>query len=70
VHDRGMGIRSSELPAVQKKFVRGRMTRTSGSGLGLAIVTRIVADHRGLFVLESEYGVGTTACVGLPVATD
>jgi signal transduction histidine kinase len=70
VHDAGMGIPASELPAVQKKFVRGRMTRTSGSGLGLAIVTRIVADHRGLFALESEYGVGTTACVGLPVAVD
>jgi signal transduction histidine kinase len=70
VHDYGVGIPASELLAVRKKFIRGRATRASGSGLGLAIVTRIVADHRGLFVLESEEGVGSTARVGLPVIGD
>jgi signal transduction histidine kinase len=68
VRDRGAGISATELPAVRGKFVRGRFTRAHGSGLGLAIVSRIVADHRGSFTLESELGAGTVATVGLPIA--
>ena len=70
VRDHGVGIPADELPAIQKKFVRGRVNRAGGSGLGLAIVSRIVADHHGVFILESEYGAGSTARVGLPVAGD
>ena len=70
VQDRGTGIPADELPQVRKKFVRGRLARANGSGLGLAIVTRIVADHAGSFELESEYGTGSTARVGLPVSAD
>jgi signal transduction histidine kinase len=46
------------------------LSRTDGSGLGLAIVSRIVADHKGTFVLESSVGSGTTATVSLPMAGD
>jgi signal transduction histidine kinase len=70
VQDRGAGIPADELPLVRKKFVRGRLARANGSGLGLAIVSRIVADHAGTFVLESEHGAGSTARVGLPVVAD
>jgi len=55
---------------VRRKFVRGRLARADGSGLGLAIVSRIVADHKGTFVLESQPGSGTTAKVSLPIAGD
>jgi two-component system phosphate regulon sensor histidine kinase PhoR len=70
VHDRGAGIAADELSTVRRKFVRGRLAKASGSGLGLAIVSRIVADHRGRFVLDSEPGSGTTAKVYLPIAGD
>lgn len=70
VHDRGVGISPDELSTVRRKFTRGRLARADGSGLGLAIVSRIVADHRGLFALESEMGKGTTAKVYLPIAGD
>ena len=65
-----MGIAAEELSNVRRKFVRGRLARADGSGLGLAIVSRIVADHKGTFVLESEFGSGTTAKVSLPIAGD
>jgi two-component system phosphate regulon sensor histidine kinase PhoR len=70
VQDRGVGISPDELSTVRRKFTRGRLARADGSGLGLAIVSRIVADHRGSFALESEMGKGTTAKVYLPIAGD
>ncbi|MGH9162393.1 MAG: sensor histidine kinase, partial [Vicinamibacteraceae bacterium] len=56
VRDRGIGIPRDELPHVHRKFVRGQLSRSGGSGLGLAIVNRVVTDHGGRFVLESEPG--------------
>ena len=53
---------------MRRKFARGKLARADGSGLGLAIVSRIVADHKGTFVLDSEPGAGTTAKVYLPIA--
>jgi len=70
IQDRGVGIAPEELSNVRRKFVRGRLARADGSGLGLAIVSRIVADHKGTFVLESEFRSGTTAKVSLPITGD
>jgi signal transduction histidine kinase len=70
VQDRGVGIPADELSMVRRKFTRGRMARADGSGLGLAIVSRIVADHKGTFVIDSEPGSGTTAKVYLPIVGD
>ena len=68
VQDRGVGIAPDELSIVRRKFARGRLARADGSGLGLAIVSRIIADHKGTFVLDSEPGAGTTAKVYLPIS--
>jgi signal transduction histidine kinase len=70
IQDRGVGIAPDELTTVRRKFARGRLARADGSGLGLAIVSRIVADHKGTLVLESELGSGTSAKVYLPIAGD
>jgi signal transduction histidine kinase len=68
VQDRGVGIAPEELSIVRRKFARGKLARADGSGLGLAIVSRIIADHKGTLVLDSEPGTGTTAKVYLPVS--
>ena len=68
VQDRGVGISPEELSIVRRKFARGRLARADGSGLGLAIASRIIADHKGTFVLDSEPGAGTTAKVYLPIS--
>jgi signal transduction histidine kinase len=63
-----MGIPSEELEKVTRRFFRGRRAGSGGSGLGLAIVKRIVADHRGTLVVQSEVDIGTCVTVKLPVA--
>ena len=70
VQDHGTGISADELLTVRRKFARGKLARADGSGLGLAIVSRIIADHKGTLVLDSEPGSGTTAKVYLPMAGD
>ena len=69
VSDHGIGIHADELEIVKRKFVRGRLARQGGSGLGLAIVNRVIADHGGRLVLESNVGEGTTVRVDLPAVT-
>ncbi len=57
VRDDGPGIEPELLARLFQPFVSGR---PGGSGLGLAIVQRAVAAHRGLVLLDSAPGQGTT----------
>jgi two-component system sensor histidine kinase PilS (NtrC family) len=57
VRDDGPGIDPELQVRLFQPFVSGR---PGGSGLGLAIVERAVAAHRGLVLLDSAPGVGTT----------
>jgi signal transduction histidine kinase len=57
VRDDGPGIDPELQVRLFQPFVSGR---PGGSGLGLAIVERAVAAHRGLVMLDSAPGVGTT----------
>jgi signal transduction histidine kinase len=65
VRDEGVGIRSTELDHVTRRFFRGSGASTGGNGLGLAIVQRIVKDHDGVLTIESVEGTGTTVSVSL-----
>ena len=57
VKDDGPGIDPELQVRLFQPFVTGR---PGGSGLGLAIVERAVAAHRGLVMLDSAPGQGTT----------
>jgi signal transduction histidine kinase len=63
VRDDGPGIPEEIRNRLFDPFVSGR---TGGSGLGLAIVQRAVEAHRGLVLVESEPGAGTTFTIFLP----
>jgi two-component system sensor histidine kinase PilS (NtrC family) len=63
VVDDGVGIPAEQLDTLFQPF-HGSFRQ--GSGLGLAIVHRIVQDHRGEVVVESEVGQGTEVMVRLP----
>jgi two-component system sensor histidine kinase PilS (NtrC family) len=63
VRDNGPGIPEEIRNRLFDPFVSGR---TGGSGLGLAIVQRAVEAHRGLVLVDSGLGVGTTFTIFLP----
>jgi signal transduction histidine kinase len=70
VHDRGIGISSSEQKAIFNKFVRGSASETTGAkgtGLGLTLVKQIVEAHNGLIELKSEPGIGSTFTILIPL---
>jgi two-component system sensor histidine kinase PilS (NtrC family) len=57
VRDNGPGIDPDLQERLFQPFVSGRV---GGSGLGLAIVQRAVEAHRGLVLLDSAPGAGST----------
>jgi signal transduction histidine kinase len=67
VTDAGVGIPPDEVDRVTQKFFRGSAAVSGGSGLGLAITQRIVADHGGGLLIQSQVGVGTTVTLTLPI---
>ncbi len=65
VSDNGPGIPESLRTRLFDPFVTGR---SGGTGLGLAIVQRAVEAHRGLVLVDSTQGQGTTFTVYFPAA--
>ena len=71
VKDSGIGIPSDKLQTVFEAFkqVDGTISREfGGTGLGLSISKTIVDLMGGKIELESEFGVGTTFIVTLPLS--
>ena len=72
VRDQGVGISSSELKRIFKRFYRipgAVATRVKGTGLGLFIVRSVIARHGGKVFAESEGpGRGSTFTVQLPLS--
>ncbi len=65
VADNGPGIPAEVRDRLFDPFVTGRV---GGTGLGLAIVQRAVEAHRGLVLVDSIEGRGTTFTVYFPAA--
>lgn len=63
--DNGCGIPAENVSRIFEPYFT---TKGGGSGLGLFIVRRIVREHGGDLILESDPGRGTTARILLPLA--
>ncbi len=62
VRDQGIGMNRHEVRRVFEKFYRTQRAQQSGeagSGIGLSIVERIVEQHGGSILVESEPGKGS-----------
>lgn len=70
ISDNGVGIPSSDLPHVFKRFYRVEKTHSSkevkGTGLGLSIVNRAIEAHGGTLSVQSQPGIRTTFQITIP----
>jgi signal transduction histidine kinase len=67
VSDTGKGIKPEHLANIFRPFFT---TKGHGTGLGLSLARRIVEDHGGTILVESEVGKGSTFKVMLPAKRD
>jgi two-component system sensor histidine kinase PilS (NtrC family) len=65
VSDNGPGIPNELQSRLFEPFATGRV---GGTGLGLAIVQRAVEAHRGIVLVDTQAGRGTTFTVYFPAA--
>src|SRR5262249_36964435 len=64
VTDTGHGMTAEDIRTAFEPYFS---TKDTGLGLGLALTRKIVEDHGGHILLESEPGRGTTARIVLPL---
>lgn len=65
VRDDGPGMTEEVRARIFEPFFT---RREGGTGLGLTLVQRVIQEHRGRVVVESELGRGTVFRVNLPVS--
>ncbi|MHA7963194.1 sensor histidine kinase [Paenibacillus sp. CAU 1782] len=73
IRDNGIGIAPEDQKHIFDRFFkadRSHKRKNNGSGIGLAIVKQIVSLHGGALAVESQFGVGTTISVTLPMKQD
>jgi two-component system, NtrC family, sensor kinase len=64
--DTGSGIRKEDIEKIFEPFFTTK-PEEKGTGLGLSVSYAIIEKHSGRFAVESEFGVGTTVVIDLPI---
>ena len=64
IHDNGPGIPHQDLPLIFEPFFT---RKGAGTGLGLSITQRIIEEHHGTLIVESDGSTGTTFRISLPL---
>ncbi|WP_158598317.1 PAS domain S-box protein [Falsibacillus albus] len=65
IEDTGIGIPADRMKHLGEPFYS---TKEKGTGLGLMISNKIIKEHDGTFIIESEEGRGTKVMITLPIA--
>ncbi|GBD89653.1 sporulation kinase A [bacterium BMS3Abin04] len=69
VADEGEGIPTAILNKIKDPFFTTKRGK-GGTGLGLAVSSRIILNHNGQLLFESELNKGTKAIIKLPVTKE
>ncbi|WLR54357.1 ATP-binding protein [Mesobacillus subterraneus] len=64
IRDEGCGIDPAKLQKLGEPFYT---TKENGNGLGLMVTKKIIEEHGGRLIIESELDNGTTVTVTLPI---
>ena len=64
VSDTGRGISRDKIKNIYNPFVT---SKTYGPGLGLTFTLKTIQNHKGMILVESEKGLGTTFVIRLPI---
>jgi len=67
ISDNGCGMSEDTLKRIGTPFFT---TKKDGTGIGLSVCFKIVQDHQGKMLVESEQGKGTSFIIKLPCAHD
>lgn len=73
VTDTGAGIREEKMVGIFDTFQQGdgsSSRKWGGLGIGLALAKHIVELHKGHLAVTSEFGIGSTFTLALPVDTE
>lgn len=64
VKDQGVGVPKEHIARLGEPFYT---TKEQGTGLGLMVTHKIIDNHRGSMLFDSESGKGTTIVIKLPI---
>ena len=66
ISDEGRGIPVEDIPRIRDPFFTTKR-ESGGTGLGLSVISKIIEEHRGNMIIESEVNSGTTVTIEFPV---
>ena len=69
IADEGVGIPAAILNKIKDPFFTTKREK-GGTGLGLAVSSRIILNHNGQLLFESELNKGTKAIIKLPITEE
>lgn len=68
--DNGIGISPEELELIFQPFFRSKnVLNVAGHGIGLSLVEKIIIQHKGEILVDSELGKGSVFNIQFPILT-